>query len=315
MENTDNFNAHKTFCYILLLLASGISLYLTVDFMYQLGLGAKSPFVFAIIGVCFDLFKSYSPTLVASLFRQSQISAIAIGLLAVCLIAISSAASIFALQNGIDSILLQSSSAQVAQKKIKVLESELQGLKELRDTQLSVHYISKASATSELIAKKTNQLDVALDQSTYASSDSVLSKFSTQLVYIIAVGIELISVAMTICLFHFKRLETRRNKVKRNEAEFVSGYVAPTFESETRTSVKQSETSVSVTTITTHEQVLENMRVAFQSGKVQPKHREIWEEFKGVIKQKDIKTYLSELAERNVLERKDNGSYDIVTVS
>ena len=73
MNTNQNSSAHKVFCTALLLLSSGISLYLTVSFMYQLGLGAGIPIVLALIGVAFDLFKSYAPTLIVSVINRSKI--------------------------------------------------------------------------------------------------------------------------------------------------------------------------------------------------------------------------------------------------
>ena len=70
--------------------------------MYQLGLGAGAPIVLALIGVAFDLFKIYAPTLIAKVFNRSHITTLLLMVLSVSLMAISATASIFSLNHGID---------------------------------------------------------------------------------------------------------------------------------------------------------------------------------------------------------------------
>ncbi|MEE7818689.1 hypothetical protein ACXU6U_22295 [Vibrio parahaemolyticus] len=311
MNNTTNTNTHKTFCYLILFTSSAISLYLTINFMYQLGLSAGMPVIFAMVGLVFDAFKSYSPTLVAKIVSRSQVTALLLATLSVGLIGVSGAASVFSLQNGIDTILSDSKAAKAAQLKVEAIQSEIDGLEELRSTQLSINHVSKATSTSNLISQKTSDLNEAIEAASSATDNNLLSSFSTELVLIVAVGLEAIGIAMTFVLFHLNRETAQRNTARQDETNYPESPVSAGFVTETQRKTTHIETLPEVTFIaaTTPEQILENMRVAIQSKSIEPKHRDVWQAFKGVIKQKEIKKYLEELANRNVLKRLDNGSY------
>ncbi|MDF5517257.1 hypothetical protein P3698_22385 [Vibrio parahaemolyticus] len=312
MNNTTNTNTHKTFCYLILFTSSAISLYLTINFMYQLGLSAGMPVIFAMVGLVFDAFKSYSPTLVAKIVSRSQVTALLLATLSVGLIGVSGAASVFSLQNGIDTMLSDSKAAKAAQLKVEAIQSEIDGLEELRSTQLSINHVSKATSTSNLISQKTSDLNEAIEAAYSATDNNLLSSFSTELVLIVAVGLEAIGIAMTFVLFHLNRETAERNTARQDETNYPESPVFTGFAPETQSKTTQVQTQQPEYTFvaaTTHEQILENMRVAIQSRAIEPKHRQIWDAFKGSIRQKEIKEYLQELANRNVLKRLDNGSY------
>lgn len=311
MNNTTNTNTHKTFCYLILFTSSAISLYLTINFMYELGLSAGMPVIFAMVGLVFDAFKSYSPTLVAKIVSRSQVTALLLAALSVALIGVSGAASVFSLQNGIDTMLSDSKAAKTAQLKVEAIQSEIAGLENLRSTQLSINHVSKATNTSTLISQKTSELNEAIEAASNANDNNLLSSFSTELVLIVAVGLEAIGIAMTFVLFHLNRETAQRNTARQDETNYPESPASAGFVTETQRKTTQVETLPEVTFVaaTTPEQILENMRVAIQSKSIEPKHRDVWQAFKGVIKQKEIKKYLEELASRNVIKRLDNGSY------
>lgn len=312
MNNTTNINTHKTFCYLILFTSSAISLYLTINFMYELGLSAGMPVIFAMVGLVFDAFKSYSPTLAEKIVSRGQVTALLLAALSVALIGVSGAASVFSLQNGIDTMLSDSKAAKTAQLKVEAIQSEIAGLENLRSTQLSINHVSKASNTSTLISQRTSELNEAIEEASNANDNNLLSSFSTELVLIVAVGLEAIGIAMTFVLFHLNRETTQRNELKQDEIGYPKSPVFAGFAPETQSKTTQVQTQqpeVTFVAATTHEQILENMKVAFLSKSIEPKHRDVWEAFKGVIKQKEIKKYLEELANRNVLKRLDNGSY------
>ncbi|EIO4083911.1 hypothetical protein LQK65_004393 [Vibrio parahaemolyticus] len=312
MNNTTNTNTHKTFCYLILFTSSAISLYLTINFMYQLGLSAGMPVIFAMVGLVFDAFKSYSPTLVAKIVSRSQVTALLLATLSVALIGVSGAASVFSLQNGIDTMLSDSKAAKTAQLKVEAIQSEIAGLENLRSTQLSINHVSKASNTSTLISQRTSELNEAIEEASNANDNNLLSSFSVELVLIVAVGLEAIGIAMTFVLFHLDRETAQQNTARQDKANHPESPVSAGFVTETQSKTTQVQTQqpeITFVAATTHEQILENMRVAIQSRTIEPKHRQIWDAFKGSIKQKEIKEYLQELANRNVLKRLDNGSY------
>lgn len=311
MNNTTNTNTHKTFCYLILFTSSAISLYLTINFMYQLGLSAGMPVIFAMVGLVFDAFKSYSPTLVAKIVSRSQVTALLLATLSVALIGVSGAASVFSLQNGIDTMLSDSKAAKTAQLKVEAIQSEIAGLENLRSTQLSINHVSKANNTSTLISQRTSELNEAIEEASNANDNNLLSSFSTELVLIVAVGLEAIGIAMTFVLFHLNREAAERNTARQDETNYPESPASAGFVTETQRKTTQIETLPEVTFVaaTTPAQILENMRVAIQSKSIEPKYRDVWQAFRGVIKQKEIKKYLEELANRNVLKRLDNGSY------
>lgn len=308
---TTNTNTHKIFCYLILFTSSAISLYLTMHFMYELGASTGMPIVFALVGLVFDAFKSYAPTLVAKIVSRSQVTALLLAVLSVGLIGVSGAASVFSLQNGIDTMLSDSKVAKAAQLKVEAIQTEITGLEELRSTQLSINHVSKAANTTNLISQKTSDLNEAIEAASSATDNNLLSSFSTELVLIVAVGLEAIGIAMTFVLFHLNRETAQQNTARQDETNYPESPVSAGFVTETQRKTTHVETLPEVTFVaaTTPEQILENMRVAIQSKSIEPKHRDVWQAFKGVIKQKEIKKYLEELANRNVLKRLDNGSY------
>ncbi len=314
MNNTENHNLYKIFCYAIYISVAGISLYLTYQFMDELGEAAGMPFVFAAVGIVFDLFKSFSPALFVKVSGRCQITALLIAALSAGLIIISASASIFSLENGVDQILSESKANKATQLKIDLVSSELDSLKTLHAEQLAITHTTAAKGTMSLISQKTDELNKLIDLSATspASDGNLLSMFSTEIVYIIAIGLELISVSMTLVLFHLNQEATPRNELKQDETNSPESPVFTGFAPETQsktTQVQTQQTEFTFVAATTHEQILENMKVAFLSKSIEPKHRDVWEAFKGVIKQKEIKKYLEELASRNVLKRLDNGSY------
>ncbi|HBH7885613.1 TPA: hypothetical protein KDX58_004304 [Vibrio parahaemolyticus] len=314
MNNTENHKAYKFFCYAIYLSAAGISLLLTYQFMNELGEAAGMPYIFAAVGIVFDLFKSFSPALFLKVSDRCQITALLIVALSAGLIIISASASIFSLENGVDQILSESKANRATQLKIDLVSSELDSLKTLHAEQLAITHTTAAKGTMSLISKKTDELNKLIDLSATspASDGNLLSMFSTEIVYIIAIGLELISVSMTLVLFHLNQEATPRNELKQDETNDPESPVFTGFAPETQsktTQVQTQQTEIKFVAATTHEQILENMRVAIQSRAIEPKHRQIWDAFKGSIRQKEIKEYLQELANRNVLKRLDNGSY------
>lgn len=314
MNNTENHKAYKFFCYAIYLSAAGISLLLTYQFMRELGEAAGMPFVFAAVGIVFDLFKSFSPALFVKVSDRCQITALLIAALSAGLIIISASASIFSLENGVDQILSESKAGKATQLKIDLVSSELDSLKTLHAEQLAITHTTAAKGTMSLISQKTDELNKLIDLSATspASDGNLLSMFSTEIVYIIAIGLELISVSMTLVLFHLNQETTPRNELKQDKTNAPESPVFTGFAPETQSKTTQVQTQqpeITFVAATTHEQILENMRVAIQSRAIEPKHRQIWDAFKGSIRQKEIKEYLQELANRNVLKRLDNGSY------
>ncbi|MEP8042566.1 hypothetical protein ABJY94_23515 [Vibrio parahaemolyticus] len=313
MNNTKKLITHKDFCYFILFTSGAISLYLTCNFMREIApSSAGMPYIFMAVGVVFDVFKSYAPTLVAKIVSRSRMTAFLLVVLNLCLIVVSGAASVFSLQNGIDTMLSDSKAAKAAQLKVEAIQSEIDGLEELRSTQLSINHVSKATSTSNLISQKTSDLNEAIEAASSATDNNLLSSFSTELVLIVAVGLEAIGIAMTFVLFHLNRETAQRNTARQDETNSPESPVFTGFAPETQsktTQVQTQQTEFTFVAATTHEQILENMRVAIQSRAIEPKHRQIWDAFKGSIRQKEIKEYLQELANRNVLKRLDNGSY------
>lgn len=282
--------------------------------MYELGEAAGIPLVFLAVGIVFDLFKSFSPALFVKVSDRCQITALLIAALSAGLIIISASASIFSLENGVDQILSESKANKATQLKIDLVSSELDSLKTLHAEQLAITHTTAAKGTMSLISQKTDELNKLIDLSATspASDGNLLSMFSTEIVYIIAIGLELISVSMTLVLFHLNQEATPRNELKQDETNYPKSPVFAGFAPETQSKTTQVQTQqpeITFVAATTHEQILENMRVAIQSRAIEPKHRQIWDAFKGSIKQKEIKEYLQELANRNVLKRLDNGSY------
>ncbi|WP_337162376.1 hypothetical protein [Vibrio parahaemolyticus] len=312
MNITKKLISHKGFCYLLLFTSGAISLFLTCNFMREIApSSAGMSYIFIAVGVVFDVFKSYAPTLIAKIVSRSRMTAVLLVVLSLCLIGVSGAASVFSLQNGIDEVLSDSKAAKAAQLKVDAIQAEITGLEELRSTQLSINHVSKATNTSTLISQKTSELNEAIEAASNTNDNNLLSSFSTELVLIVAVGLEAIGIAMTFVLFHLNRETAQRNTARQDETNYPESPASAGFVTETQRKTTQVETLPEVTFVaaTTPEQILENMRVAIQSKSIEPKHRDVWQAFKGVIKQKEIKKYLEELENRNVLKRLDNGSY------
>ena len=315
-------NGHKTLCSLILYTVAGISMVLTCTFMYSLGKGAGLGMgvTFAIIGFVFDVVKSYSPTLITQIVRKGHMTAIAIGLISAALISISIAASVFSLQNGVNEALSQTKAAKVIEQQTTLLRKEISDLESMKDQQLKVSHITKATDTSFLISKKREELNTILNKSMTVSEDSLLSSLSTPIILIIAIALEVIGIAMSLSLYHLKNgNETKQDIARRNETQVLATIDETVIPSETRhimTQNKTVQTSVSSTvsdtmysSVPTKEQIVSDMRASLLKGDCSPTHRSIYQAFRNCIKQKEVKHYLTELEQRNIIRSTGKGGY------
>ncbi|WP_237363990.1 hypothetical protein [Vibrio marisflavi] len=318
MNNIENNFLHKAFCYLILYTTAAISMYLTVSFMYSLGGSAGMAVAFAFIGVVFDTVKSYTPTLITKIVRKGQGTALLLGVISFALIALSTAASVFSLQNGIESALSETKAAKVTQLKIQSLRDEIAGLETLRAKQLSVTQVTPAAKTTEEITSKREQLSKELGKSASVTSDSLLSSFSTPIILIIAISLEVISIAMTLCLAQLSKSSMAQRYAAVQGAAPVRMESSETRdETEIREETKTVKTSVSstVSSVVTRKDIIDYMCVALRNGDCSPSHRSIFHEFRTYVKQKEVKGYLEELASMQVIRPTSNGSYEVVETS
>ncbi|CAH0530727.1 hypothetical protein CTH30272_03069 [Allocatenococcus thiocycli] len=318
----------RAFCTTILAASAITSAYLTVTFMFSLGTAAGLGAVFGVSGLILDITKTFAPSLMSRLVSKNMITTLLLGSLTLTLMGISTAASIFSLQNGVNNALRTSNAAQIASKKASNLEAEIKSLNELKTKQLSINFVTKADATQKLINTKNSELNALLDQTNGANDDSFLAKFSTEIVFIIAISLEIISAMMTLCLHNLKttmyytgnthEAELDTNRQYPSKTPISQGETAETLD---KLSTKNSKnTGQGETTLITpdkeivfaakvREQILEELKCAVVAGLCKPTHREIRQKFGSMIKQREIKNYLEALAERNVLVATDNGSF------
>ncbi|EGR0997161.1 hypothetical protein EHJ37_19750 [Vibrio parahaemolyticus] len=257
-----------------------------------------------------------------------MITTLLLGCLTLSLMGISTAASIFSLQDGVNNALRSSNAAQIASQKASNLQAEIQSLNELKTKQLSINFVTKADETQKQINIKNTELNALLDQTNGANDDSFLGQFSTEIVFIIAISLELISAMMTLCLHCLQKNvytnltteETGRdtNRQFPPQSLISQGETGETLDKlSTKISKKSGQGETTLITpeneivfaAKVREQILEELKCAVVAGLCKPTHREIRQKFGNMIKQREIKNYLEALAERNVLVATENGSF------
>lgn len=117
-------------------------------------------------------------------------------------------------------------------------------LNQLRDSQLSIHYVSPATHTTELINQTTAKLNAALSESQNADSNTMLAQYRDEIVYIVSIGLGLMSVAMTLALFHLERENGCRNEPKQDKTNAVSRPVSSSLVVEVECNTKPIDTEV-----------------------------------------------------------------------
>lgn len=324
MNNIENNDSHKAFCTLILYITAGISMFLTVSFMYHLGssAGLTMAIVFALIGCVFDIVKSYSPTLISKVIGKGQATVILLGVISATLVSISVAASVFSLQNGINAALSQTKVSQATQLRIESLKNDIADLVALQKKQLSVNQISKANMTIATLAQKRSELSNIAQQAATVSNNSLLASFSTPIILAISIALEVISIAMTLCLYHLSRKEGGQSSEVIAKEPISTHLQAQTrFETQETHVYTQSKTrQTSTTSVSNHSQykstppdkkIIENMKTALIKGECVPTHRSLYNAFRGVVRQKEIKKYLCELAQREVIKEGHNGCYTL----
>ncbi|MCL9783342.1 hypothetical protein M9194_18075 [Vibrio sp. S4M6] len=294
-------------------------MYLTVTFMYSLGQGTGLATTFAILGLLFDAVKNYSPTLIVSIFNKTKSTVILLGIICITLTFLSTTASIYSLQNGVESALSSSKEAHVIKKKIESLQQEITDLETLRSRQLSINHITQASATSKRLANKRAALNKTMEISIDVKSDSLLSVYSTPIILTISITLEILSIAMTLCLHCLEK------KQPKHIAESLTGShnsiaIPPVSQKSDPAAGLDSMTS-DVNCLAKTEKVkmecsalvnpkiLQDIKQALIEGSCLPTHRSVYENFRNCIRQKEVKVYMMELAENNIIRPSGNGAY------
>jgi len=281
--------------------------------MYSLGKGTGLAITFSILGLLFDAVKNYSPMLILSLLDKNKATAILLSIISLSLVFLSTTASIFSLQNGVDSVLSQSRTAQVAKQKISSLQSEIENLETLRTRQLNVDHITQASTTSQLIAKKRAALSKAMDTSVNIKSDSLLASYSTLIVLTISIALEVLSLAMTLCLHHLSAKKYSKQGVALEQTPKVSQNMevgeSSILVEEAKSEAPLGDGMNRAYSVLVNPRVVEDMQLALIQGRCLPTHRSIYNCFRNTIRQKEVKTYLMELAARNIIRSTGKGGY------
>lgn len=316
----NNITALKLLSTSLLLSAGAVSLYLTSTFMFSLGkeMSQAMAITFVVVGIIFELFKSFSPTLLMKLAPRHQFLSIGIVLLSLSLVFMSGCASIFSLQAGVDDLLSNSKASQVALTKADIVRKEIDALQSLQQKQIEINHITAANKTSTQIAVKNDQLTSLIDQSVDASDSSLIGQFSTYIILTIAVGLELVIIILSCVNHALNNQNTNGLTQKHDETTPSQPLVSQGFAVSQPLISKQSQTAEALPEVvwqasTCKEQTLLNLATSIQSGAVEPKHRSVFQAFKGYIKQAEVGEYLAKLAEMNILKRLENGSYVLVT--
>ncbi len=319
MNTIQNNDYHKTFCTLILHITAGISMFLTLSFMYHLGssAGVMMAIAFALIGCVFDIVKSYSPTLIGKVFNKGHATVLLLGLISVALISISVSASVFSLQNGIKAALSQTKVSELAQSRLESLKSEINELGALQKKQLTVNQISKANATMKTLSQKRAELSQVEQKAATNANNSLLVSFSTPIILTIAIALEVISIAMTLVLGNLnKRTEESIQSLIQNETQLTASPVNKKvvkkkhvyIQSET---IRTSTTSTISESLQPRESIIEDMKAALVKGECAPTYYSLYNSFRGVVKQKEIMSYFNELTHRGVIQEAKRGCYTV----
>lgn len=275
---------------------------------------------FVAVGIIFELFKTFAPTMLMKLAPKHQFLSIGIALLSLSLVVMSACASIFSLQAGVDDLLANSKASQAAVAKADILRKEIESLQALQATQIDANFITAANKTSALIAEKNTDLTTLIDQSMNASDDSLIGQFSTYIILTIAIGLELVIIILSGVSHALNNQNTNGLIQKHDETTPSQPLVSQGLAMPQPVIIRQPQTTEALPEVvwqasTCKEQTLLNLATSIQSGAVLPKHRSVFNAFRGVIRQNEVGEYLSKLAEMNVLKKLDNGGYVLATAA
>lgn len=198
----NTFDFIPVIVFILKISAATCSVFLTVQYMRDLGAGTGNQLLFSILGVIFDASKLIFPTLaVKALYEYKGVEAglrcLLFSSLAVCLTVLSGMASFQSLENSGNALVTNSS-------RYYELSNQIDELKIKEDELSKVNYKTKAEnlrVERYLLINERNNL----------KPESTVAKYWTQISVSIAALIELVSIALVLATSN-----------KRDKVEFIS---------------------------------------------------------------------------------------------
>lgn len=206
----------KLVCITLSIGAACLSAFLTVSFMYNIGLDTNQPQVMASLGLVLDLAKCAIPLFLPILWlKKKYISALFGTVLAICLSAVSFSASVAALEQGVNASKMNSDSFKRIESQITDYRSQIEDLKTLAASQRKIKQITKSSQTLEKVTPLLAKIeDLTKQQSNLSANETVTAKYGFEVSYITAAALELLTwflVSVSHALFTPKHTKTQKD--------------------------------------------------------------------------------------------------------
>lgn len=304
-----NNTLQRLICTSILISTALVSLYLTYQFTYNLGVEAGMyPLVFALIGIILDVTKTIAPSLAFNSAKRSPTLSILLCLLSLSLIATSMLASMSALESSVTNASLSSREHQVIDRKISNIETEISSLTALLNNQISINHTTKAANTQQLLTAKNEELNALLDSQANLVPDTILSRFSTEITLGVSLLLEIISVLMCITLHQLR-------SVTHSDASVTPSVTSPVKSTATQLQAVTQQTRFPTPELThtttfaakeiTASQIESDIKQAVLGGLVRPSHRAIRAQFK--VGQQRIKEILDGLHDDGYLVPHNNG--------
>ncbi|WP_210498818.1 hypothetical protein [Vibrio crassostreae] len=313
---------YTVFCFSCLVVSATSSAYLSADFMYSFGATQTLAMIFALMGISLDLTKSFLPSIISELRLSRSTPRVLLGLAYITMLSLSFFASVYSLETGVEKAKVTTFSAMKTERKIDVLESEIADLKQLQKSQLLANHITKADFTSIKIAEKSNQLLLLIEGSGSVSSegDFILNN-SSIVTKVVAASIEVLTLVMSYCLYALR--DQSRSQFERDVSTPKSQDIITSLPAESNikhsddmlvaSCERSSELEILCETpkVKSRVQVLEELKVSLATRNCKPNHRSIRSKFKEDIPQRQVKSYLLELADQGFLRHNPNGTFEL----
>ena len=272
--------------------------------------------LFVAIGIVFDTTKNLLPAIALKVSKSSLLTALCFGAFALVLSAISVAASISALDSGIDGARKNTAEYAVYSQKINSLESEIKDLKDLAHQQKLVGQVTNSAKTLMLVSTKNTALSNLLNaQTNLKPSNNLLVKFGQTISITVAVALELITLVLTVAL-HYLTPKTPSASQQNTSMHFdttSASNPAMTRSAPANALALQHTTHTPIMhtpeifVAKTNAQLYAEVKAAVITGTVKPSYRSIQSIFK--IKQEQVKVIQESLLKEGLLEPWNNGGY------
>lgn len=182
-------------CAILSIATASLSAILTTQFMFGIGSEMGTPYLMASLGLLLDIAKCIAPLFVVFLWLHNlKIVAVATAVLAASLSLVSFAASVAALEAGVENSNKHSVSYQRIESQINDYREQVTQLRLLAVQQQAAKQITRSQQTLNQVPNLLSRIDeLASEQAAFSTGGSVVAQYGMVVSIVAAAALELLS--------------------------------------------------------------------------------------------------------------------------